>query len=932
MRLTHIAKWLALIVIGAGLNCLPAPFISDGMTALGLPIAAFIALSLPFTVALPAIVLVLAPLLVLHPFTPALLIVMGLPVALAASPKRDLFTPLKIGIGVYTPAAVLVLLAEYWFSYQQLPNVAFTAVSVTCFCLLASILSAHLVFAFVQMKSAAVAFRNHINFKYFLAYCFSALFFLAVLCVSYAFIHQQQLRQQYRIDLYMTQRTNVMASQVNDFLKDNLDAIAFAGKALTVLPSPLEQGNQQTDKILSSLADSRSAFLTFLTADRRGIITHAWPEGLIEKAAASGMVDVSGRPYFMAVQRDPRPFVSNAFLGKGFGSDPIVAMSAPVLDSQGGMAGIVEGSLSLNAFDQFEATTINGFNIVVEDSKNNIVYASSALQLDVLSRSVVAQCAENCQQFVYFNNEKWLVQTSDVQQFGWRVRLLFNYKNFLALTNESLVTVVNLLLIFAIVGLIAGAAISIMLNKPLLNLVRQFEAFDLKQKSLVNREHEGLPIVELKSLETAFERMQRRLLDAYLDLDTARETQRHLNDELAGMNKTLSSRVTEKTRHLAMALREAEAANVAKSQFLANMSHEIRTPMNGIIGSCENLLDEDLTKDIQRRVSLISQSASNLLMILDSILDWSKIEAGKLQVENVEFSIQAVLEANFHLHQTSAELKGLSSSFICTSPLPQAVSGDMGKLSQIVNNLLSNAVKFTDKGSVNLHVGFHENTLTLSVEDTGVGIAEDKIETVFEQFAQADSSFTRIYGGTGLGLAITRKLVELMDGEIRVRSTPGEGARFTVVLPLTEVKGEVAPSATTELQLPDGLRILVVEDNDINAQIVIDMLKRQQVKCVRVRNGLEALKALRQLRFDIVLMDCQMPEMDGFEATRQIRSWTSEKSATPIVALTANAFAEDQAACLAAGMDAYLSKPVKRRELMNVLAYVHQTYCASTGG
>ena len=153
-----------------------------------------------------------------------------------------------------------------------------------------------------------------------------------------------------------------------------------------------------------------------------------------------------------------------------------------------------------------------------------------------------------------------------------------------------------------------------------------------------------------------------------------------------------------------------------------------------------------------------------------------------------------------------------------------------------------------------------------------------------------------------------------------------------MVLPLTEVKGEVAPSATTELQLPDGLRILVVEDNDINAQIVIDMLKRQQVKCVRVRNGLEALKALRQLRFDIVLMDCQMPEMDGFEATRQIRSWTSEKSATPIVALTANAFAEDQAACLAAGMDAYLSKPVKRRELMNVLAYVHQTYCASTGG
>lgn len=935
MRLISLAQHLVLVLIGAGLNSLPAPFISEGMTALGLPVAVYLALRLPFWFSLPALMLVLAPLFYLYPLNLALLVIAGLPLTLSfstGSDGRDLLRPLKVGIGLYTPGAVLILLAEYWFTYKQLPVAAFTAVSVTSFCLLASVLSAHLVFLFVQMKSAAMRLPHNINFKYFLAYCFSALFFLAVLSVSYAFIHQHQLQQKRQIELYMTQRVNVMSAQINDFLKDNLDAIAFAADSLSLQPAPLERENQTTDRMLASLADSRSAFLTFLTANLAGTITHAWPDGLVEKAAASGLVDVSGRPYFVAVMNDPRPYVSDAFLGRGFGNDPIVAMSAPVLNRNGTLQGIVEGSLSLNAFNQFEVTNISGFKVVVEDSKNNIVYASPSLKLDALSHSPIAACARDCRPMLTLNEAKWLLQATEVESFGWHVRLLFSYENFLALTNSSLVTVVNLLLIFAVTGLAAGAAVSFMLNKPLANLIRQFETFDVKKKTLSQQPGSDLPITELKLLEAAFGRLQKRLLETFHDLDTAREAQRGLNEELAVMNKSLTSRVAEKTRDLALALREAEAANVAKSQFLANMSHEIRTPMNGIIGSCENLLEESLPDEIQRRVTLISQSANNLLIILDSILDWSKIEAGKLQLETVVFSVQAVLEATFHLHQTAAEKKGLSSAIVLTSALPPSVSGDMGKLSQIANNLLSNAVKFTAEGSVNLFVGYHENTLTLTVEDSGVGIAEDKIDTVFEQFAQADASVTRVYGGTGLGLAITRKLVELMGGEIAVHSSPGKGARFIVVLPLPEVAGETAAATSEAVQLPEGLRILVVEDNDINAQIVIDMLKREHLKCVRVRNGVEALKALRQVKFDIVLMDCQMPEMDGFEATRQIRAWASERSRTPIVALTANAFAEDQAACLAAGMDAYLSKPVKRRELMNVLAYVYQTYCGSTGG
>ena len=253
--------------------------------------------------------------------------------------------------------------------------------------------------------------------------------------------------------------------------------------------------------------------------------------------------------------------------------------------------------------------------------------------------------------------------------------------------------------------------------------------------------------------------------------------------------------------------------------------------------------------------------------------------------------------------------------------IPAYVNGDPGKISQILNNLLSNAIKFTSEGTVTLQAAYSENMLTLTVSDTGIGISEDNQQQIFNEFQQADASTTRHYGGTGLGLAITQKLVKLLNGMITVESQPGQGATFTVHLPLNvsaePQQGQLSQVAAT---IKSNAIILVVEDNDVNAQIVIDMLSHIGAKSMRVAEGETALRVLAKRQFDVILMDCQMPVKDGFETTRSLRSEPGPNQNTPVIALTANAFNEDRDACLAAGMNLHLSKPIKRERLIAALS------------
>jgi len=370
---------------------------------------------------------------------------------------------------------------------------------------------------------------------------------------------------------------------------------------------------------------------------------------------------------------------------------------------------------------------------------------------------------------------------------------------------------------------------------------------------------------------------------------------------------------------------QAEAASRAKSTFLATMSHEIRTPMNGIIGLTRLLLEQTLAPAIRRHVAMIRDSGEALLAIIDDILDISKLEARKLSLEDIDFDLLALVKSVSDLMSMRAREKGLELTLEVAPEVPSALRGDPTRLRQILFNLLGNAVKFTEQGQVTLAVGLSEegSRLVFAVRDSGIGIAPSQIETLFDQFTQADDSISRRFGGTGLGLPISRSLAQLMDGDITVRSQPGQGSTFSLELPLRPALGQLpeaqGASAPSKIAL-QPLTVLVAEDNEVNQIVILGYLQAHGHQTTMVANGREAVEAVQAGQFDIVLMDMQMPEMDGLEATRRIRALPGPAGQLPILALTANAMSDDARRCLEAGMNGHVAKPIDPQALSAAIA------------
>ncbi|MDY0030044.1 MAG: ATP-binding protein [Pseudobdellovibrionaceae bacterium] len=397
--------------------------------------------------------------------------------------------------------------------------------------------------------------------------------------------------------------------------------------------------------------------------------------------------------------------------------------------------------------------------------------------------------------------------------------------------------------------------------------------------------------------------------------------------------RDITERKTAESR-LIRAIEEAEAATKAKSDFLANMSHELRTPMNGILGLAEIVQGMDLQEDVRECIDAIHSSGISLLTLLNDILDLSKIEAEELEIEEYAFRTHDILKNIKDLTSLSASRKNLNFDISINLNVPEWLCGDAKRIQQIIFNLLGNAIKFTEMGGVSLSIDYKKDAnkdyLMIQIQDTGIGIPDEFHKHLFNKFSQADTSISRKFGGTGLGLAITKYLVEMMNGTIGFTSKVNHGTTFYVSIPIGEAPAQDILQTEIKVSNENALkgvnlseiRALVVEDHPINQMLVIKWLKKLGVSLIdSAMNGFDSITLLRNNSYDFILMDCQMPELDGYETTSLIRDMEKQMNKrTPIIAMTANAMLGEREKCLAAGMDDYLSKPLNFSQFQHCIA------------
>ncbi len=685
------------------------------------------------------------------------------------------------------------------------------------------------------------------------------------------------------------------------------------------------------------------AFRTLSLLDKKGILVAADPTHGAAGQSVLGQ-DLSDRDYYRDTIASGRPFISDVFLGRAMGADPIVMLTMPVRGQKNEMVGMLGGSLRCSGFRElFESIAyMKQRELLILDQQSRVIFASEGAPfepLENLAASPILQAARNPSKKAFRvvrtakNGRREEVLASIARTHaGWTIILSQPLGTIVAESTSYYLITAVWVLIGLLISTLGARQLSKSLTRPVEGLAHRISRGVIDGHALEPTELSPNAPLEIAQLVRDFDAMAVRLSDSYRQLQSALTDRERLNEELARVLSNLEARVRSRTSELVDAKERAEEASRLKSEFLANMSHEIRTPMNGFMGMLDVLLETPLSEEQYDFVETARTSANSLLEILRDILDFSKIEAGRMELDPVPIGLPDLVEDTLRPLEVVTRRKGVDLRWSVSGDVPEVLIGDPVRLRQVLLNLVSNAIKFTKEGAIEVSVttdeiaDVEEAVVRFTVKDSGIGLTEEQQQVIFEPFRQADGSTTRHYGGIGLGLSISRRLVQLMGGEIGVTSAFGEGSLFwfTTRMGLADPGDSMAQQTSlprladaVKGSSPDGLHILVAEDNRVNQRVVKTLLERRGHSVTLAETGVAALKIAGLRSFDLVLMDVQMPEMDGITATRSLKERDAARGThTPVIVLTAHAMQGDRERFLAAGADGYVTKPIQIEQLL----------------